>query len=250
MKQILIVGGAGGLGSALVKELLNQEYSVVVSGKTKAVDERVREFYRIDATAVDWPALFLTVEKETAAPIDALIFVAGTGVFGNTTLIPLQRARQAFELNFWACAKAARAAAEHWEAGSRAGKFVAVLSISARRAVPFEAYYSASKAATARFLECLEVEYAHRNIEFVCAFPGLLRTSFRQQADWYGLQPILPEGGADPQETARAVINLLKGKRRARVIGWRERSIDLADRLLPGLYDRVVLRRRVRTAQR
>jgi len=29
------------------------------------------------------------------------------------------------------------------------------------------------------------------------------------------------------------------------VIGWRERTIDLADRLFPGLYDRAVLRKRV-----
>jgi hypothetical protein len=33
---------------------------------------------------------------------------------------------------------------------------------------------------------------------------------------------------------------------RQRVIGWRERTIDLADRIAPGLYDRLVLRQRVR----
>ncbi len=246
MRQILVVGGGKGLGSALVKNLLDHEHKVVVLGRTEPADAlRIQKFYGIDATTVDWPSRYSAIEKETAAPIDAVVFVAGIAVFGNTNLIPLERARQVFELNFWACTTAARAAAEYWAKKGQAGKFVAILSIAARRAVPFEAYYSASKAATARFLECLQLEYAHKKIEFMCAFPGLLKTQFRHQAEWYGFEPSFADEGADVYKTAQAVVNLLNGKRKTRVIGWRERSIDLADRLFPGLYDRTVLRNRV-----
>jgi hypothetical protein len=63
--------------------------------------------------------------------------------------------------------------------------------------------------------------------------------------EWFGLKPSFADEGADVQETADVMINLLTGKRKTRVIGWRERSIDLADRLFPGLYDRLVLRNRV-----
>ena len=244
MKQILIVGGGGGLGTALVKTLLDQAYRLVVAGRTKPADERVQKFYAIDAGRVDWRSLYTTIEQDTAAPIDALIFVAGTGVFGKTAVIPLESARQTFELNFWACTTAARAAAEYWDDKNRAGKFLAILSIVARRAVPFEAYYSASKAAAARFLECLQLEYGHKNIEFMCAFPGLLKTPFRLQVEWHGLTPSFKDEGADVDKTARAVVKLLEGRRRARVIGWRERTIDLSDRILPGLYDWAVLRKR------
>src|SRR5439155_21656481 len=106
----------------------------------------------------------------------------------------------------------------------------------------------ASKAAAQRFLECLQLEYSRTGIAFISAFPGLLRTSFRAQSEWYGIQRTPNEGGADVRTTAEAVINLLRGRRKARVIGWRERSIDLADRLFPGLYDRTVLRTRVQKA--
>lgn len=246
MKQILIVGGGGGLGSALVRTLLDRDYRLVVTGRTKPADERVQKFYPIDARSADWRSLYMTAEQDTAAPIDAVIFVAGTGVFGKTVMVPLERARRTFELNFWGCTTAARAAAEYWDDKNRAGKFVAILSIAARRAVPFEAYYSASKAAATRFLECLQLEYGHKNIEFVCAFPGLLKTPFRRQTEWYGLEPAFADEGSDAYETARTVIKLLEGRRKTRVIGWRERSIDLADRILPGLYDRAVLRNRVK----
>jgi short-subunit dehydrogenase len=245
MKQILIVGGGGGLGGGLVKTLLDQRYKLVVTGRTNPADQRIEKFYPIDARSVDWRSLYVTIEKDTAAPMDAVVFVAGAAVFGKTVLVPLERARQSFELNFWACTTAARAAAEYWDAKNRAGRFVAILSIAARRAIPFEAYYSASKAAAARFLECLQLEYVHKNIEFMCAFPGLLKTPFRRLAEWYGLEPAFADEGADVGKTARAIIKLLEGRRRARIIGWRERSIDLADRVLPGLYDRAVLRNRV-----
>ena len=76
----------------------------------------------------------------------------------------------------------------------------------------------------------------------------MLNSPFRQQAEWYGLNPALDERGVDVRGTARAIGQLLMGRRKARVIGWRERTIDLADRLAPGLYEWAILRRRVARA--
>ena len=245
MKQILVVGGGTGLGGALVKNLVERERRVVVLGRTKPADElRIQKFYALDGPTVDWPSFYSQAEAETGALIDAVIFVAGRGVFGKTGLVPVDRARHVFELNFWACAASARAAAEYWASRGKPGKFVAILSLAAIRAVPMESYYAASKAAAARFLECLQLEYGHKGIEFKCAFPGLLRTGFRSAAEWYGLKAAFAEEGADVHTTAQAVVDLLESKHNAQVIGWRERAIVLADRLFPGLYDRAVLRGR------
>jgi len=246
MNQILVVGGGGGLGSALVQALLVSNRRVLVAGRTKPADQKVERFYPIDATNQDWGALYHQIVKDTGAAMDAVIFVAGSAVFGKTSLIPLERARQTVELNFWACSEAALAAAEHWAAKRNRGKFLAVLSISALRAVPFEAYYCAGKAAAARFIECLQLEYASQKLEFFCAFPGMLRTPFRRNAECYGFEPSFAYEGADVNKTAGAILNLLDGRRTASVLGWRERTIHLADRLFPGLYDAVVLRKRVR----
>lgn len=245
MKQIAIVGGSGGVGNALATHLVGCGHEVVIIGRSNARDARVKRFYRVDTVAAPWRSLYQAIEDDSGAPLDAVVFVSGTAVFGKTSLIPAERARGVFDLNFWACTNAAIAAAEHWAACRHAGKFLAVLSIAARRAVPFEAYYCASKAAAERFLACLDLEYGGRGIQFLSACPGLLRTGFREQADWYGIERNAHEGGTDVRTTARALAALLTGKRRVRVIGWRERSIDLADRLFPGLYDRAVLRGRV-----
>ncbi len=247
MRNVLVVGGAGGLGGALVAQLADRGLGVAVAGRNPARDPRVRCSETIDATTVDWSALYERTEAALGARLDAVAFVAGSAVYGRTALVPARQARDVFELNFWALSAAATAAAEHWAAGPEAhATFLGVLSLVARRAVPFEGHYAASKAAAARFLECLDLEYAGRGLRFVSAFPGTVRTSFRRSASWHGLAPPAVEDGADVGHTARALLALLEGRRGARVIGWRERSIDLADRLLPGLYDRAVLRRRVK----
>jgi short-subunit dehydrogenase len=218
--------------------------AVVVPSHSSCVINNIRSWPSAGQSLLTHP--FGTIEKETGAPIDAIIFVAGSAVFGRTLAIPLERARETLELNFWACTSAARAGAEYWCARNRSGKFIAILSIAARQAIPFEAYYSASKAATARFLECLQFEYDHRGIEFICAYPGALRTPFRSRSEWYGLIPRNCSQGMDVRKPAQAVLNLLAGRRKAEVIGWRERAIDLAGRLVRGLYNRAVLQRRAK----
>lgn len=244
MRHVLVVGGGGGLGGAIVGHLADEGLSVAVAGRSRCADVRVASRRVIDATAVDWRELLASVEAETGTGLDGIVFVAGTAVFGRTARVPVEHARRVFELNFWACAAAATAAAQHWLGGGRRGTFVAVLSIVARRAVPFEAHYAASKAAAARFLECLHLEHEGDGLRFVAVYPGMLRTPFRSASQWFGLAP--PGiAGAETASTARAIVGVLTGRRRSRVIGWRERTIDLADRVAPELYDRAVLRRRV-----
>jgi short-subunit dehydrogenase len=245
MKQVLVVGGSGRLGSALVGQLLDQRTQVVVAGRTRPDDSRVQHSYVIDANSVEWHSFYTAVEKDTGTPIDGAVFVAGTAAFGRTTWFSPETARSILELNFWACVTAAGKIADYWSESGRAGTFVAVLSVAGRRAVPFEAYYSASKAAAARFLECLDLEYASKGIRFLPAFPGALNTPFRERAQWYGMKPASADQTTDVRTAARAIEKLLTGNRRARVIGWRERVIDIADRVTPGLYDRAILRRRV-----
>lgn len=245
MRRILVVGGAANLGAAVVSRLASEGLDVVVAGRARSTDPRVRTSHVIDATTVDWRTFYEALEEEGGAPLDAIVFVAGAAVFGRTTRVPLERARRVLELNFWALSAAATAAAAHWTDHRRPATFVAVLSVVARRAVPFEAHYAASKAAAARFLECLQLEHAADGLRFVTAMPGMLKTPFRRAAEWFGLEPSDTDAGADVADTARAVVALLRGERRARVIGWRERTIDLADRVAPGLYDRAVLRRRM-----
>jgi short-subunit dehydrogenase len=246
-RHVVVVGASGGLGRAIVRELSRQGIRVTAAGR-RPPDEPVARFLPVDARSADWAADIGRAEAD-AVLVDGVVFVSGAAVFGRTAQIPSDLARETFELNFWACARAAVAAAEHWAATGRAGVFLALLSIAGRRAVPHEAYYGASKAAAARFLETLQLDYDPGQIRILAAYPGFVETGFRGRAPWFGAEPGASPAGTSPQAVARAVIDLLAGRRRSRVIGWRERAIDLSDRAFPGLYDGLVLRPRLRRAR-
>ncbi len=246
-RHALVISPHGGVGSAVARELRRRGARVSGAGRTPPVEGVVDDFHAVQLAGLDWTELF---EKVAAGgPLDAIVYATGTAAFGRTPAIPVEEARATFEVNFWPLAAAACAAAARWEREGTDGSFLAVLSISGRRAVPFEAYYGASKAAALRFLEALQLEVSP-SIRLVAACPGLLGTSFREQSRWFGLVPTESRYHSSPERTAEALCDLLDGSRRIRILGWRERAIDLADRILPGLYDRLVLRRRVsRTAR-
>lgn len=245
ISHAVVVGASSGVGGLLADALVDRGVVLSTIGRRPSRHAAAWHQATADLSTVDWTDAYGAAEGRASCPIDAVIYVAGDAVFGRTEAVPPLRARALFEANFWNPVAAATAAARLWVAPRR-GTFVSVSSISARRAVPFESYYCSSKGACARFLEALELEQLDGRLRFVSVYPGRLRTAFRTKADWYGLSADPAPGlGADPARVAESIIAVLDGGG-SRVIGARERAIDMADRISPRLYDRLVLRGRVR----
>lgn len=241
----LVVGAGGALGRAVVLALQAEGIAVSATGRSLAPGLAVARFEALDVRTADWQAL-LAGQAGSLPVVDLVVFVAGAAVFGPAAKTPEEGARDVFEVNFWAPGRAARAAASFWQERHVAGRFVAVLSIAGRRAVPGEAYYGASKAAAARFLEALDLETRPSGIRFLPVFPGRIRTPFRDSAPWFGPRPEEPAYAASAEDVARKVVDVLLGRRHRRVFGLREQLIDLADRVSPALYDSVLAGRRSR----
>jgi short-subunit dehydrogenase len=212
VSHVVVVGASSGIGGLVADALALRGVILSTIGRRPSRHRTAWHHASADLGAVDWANVYRAAERRASSPIDVA---------------------------------AALAAATLW-AAPRRGTFVSVSSISARRAVPFESYYCASKAACARFLDGLELEQPDGRLRFVSVYPGRLRTAFRAKADWYGLpaDPAFGVGG-DPARVAGSILSVLDGGS-SRIIGARERAIDLADRISPRLYDRLVLRARVR----
>jgi short-subunit dehydrogenase len=243
----IVVGANGGVGKLVAETLLASGISVSTVGRVQPVSTSWHYLCPNIAEA-DWTTIYAEAERRVALPIDAIAFVAGDATFGLTSSVPESRAREVFEVNFWAPARAATSAERLWKQ-PRQGTFVSVSSVSARRAVPFEAHYCSSKAALARFLEAMSLEHPDERLKFLSVYPGRLRTAFRSKADWHGLSPDpAPQEGSDPAVVAQAILAILADRIAWRVLGLRERAIDIVDRASPALYNRLVLRSRARTA--
>jgi len=250
VRHAVVVGASSGIGKLVAGALVGDGIALSAIGRSPPPDARIWHRRCGDLSTLDWPETYAQAEEHAGLSIDAVVYVAGDAVFGRASATPTERARRLFDANYWAPVGAAIAAERLWTEPKR-GTFVSVSSISARRAVPFEAHYCASKAAFAHFLDVLSLEQADARLRFVSVYPGRLRTAFRSKAEWYGVPPdSRPNDGRDPATVAAAVLGILAGQFRLRVLGVRERAIDLVDRVSPALYDSLILRRRVRSRLR
>jgi short-subunit dehydrogenase len=123
----------------------------------------------------------------------------------------------------------------------RAGQIVAITSLAAVRGIPFEASYSASKAALVSYLESLRPSLRRRGVRVTLAYPGFVQTPLLDALVREGMSP--PSGILDADTAARKILG-------AALRGWRTVSFPLGltalvslGRLLPGfLYDRIMTR--------
>lgn len=238
----IVVGGSSGIGAAIVTELARVGWSV------SALARRVGE-----APAARWIACDVSVQGSVDDAIArclslggtprAVVYCAGSPAMGRTLDVPEAARREAFEVNFWGLERIVRGV---YPAMTQAGggTIVAVSSIAALRAVPFESYYAASKAAAARWLGCFASEAALAGVRCRIVAPGYVPTGFLERGGWYGMAvPAGSGSGVTAEDVARTVCALVEGRRARTVLGWRETAITLADRLIPGAYDRLLDRR-------
>lgn len=240
----IVVGGSSGIGAATARTLEERGWDVTVLSRRPANGTRGRwiECDVAGDASVDG-AVGRAIDQ--AGPPRAVVYSAGLLVAGRTLAVPPERARDVFEVNFWGVQRVVRRVFPVM-AERREGTIMAVLSIAALRAIPFEADYAASKAACARWLECFALEAARDGVRVGYLAPGFVPTGFLERSGWHGMQPPKVSGSnVDAGDVGRAVVELVEGRRRRAVFGWRETAITVADRLLPGAYDRL-LRARIR----
>ena len=241
-RHAVVVGASSGIGAAIVTELARTGFSVSALGRRhgQAPAERWIPCDVSDQTSVDDAIARCLVEGETPS---AVVYAAGAPAMGRTLDVPEAARREAFEVNFWGLERVVRG---FYPAMARAGQgtIVAVSSIAALRPVPFESYYAASKAAAARWLGCFAPEAALAGVRVRIVAPGYIPTGFLERGGWYGMSvPAGSGSGVTAEDVARTVCAVALGRRARTVLGWRETTITLADRLLPGAYDRLLERR-------
>lgn len=241
-RHTLIIGGGSAIGQAVAKHLIQAGVAVSsLSRNPLPEDVTYRNTRTTDYASADWGALLR--ELGEPEPIDSILFAPGYAALGPVQTIPEKEARQTLEVNFWFLNAAARAAADYWTDKKMPGDFWGVLSLAALRAIPDEGYYCAAKAAAARLLECLDLENRKMSRRFRYFCPGKFESAFRERSPRF--QAAAETGGGSSLDfVSSKIATAILTRKGAKVIGWRENVIALADRLFPELYDRLVLDRR------
>lgn len=252
-KRILITGASSGIGRAIAEQAAAAGARVAVSARSadkldhlvKALAGRGAEALAVpgDVTSdADRRRIIQTIVDKFGG-LDVLINNAGVASFGHFADSTEEILRRIMEVNFFAPIELIRLAIPHLTKGTQPA-IVNVSSMCGRRALPAWPEYSASKYALCGMSEALRGEMARFDIDVLVVLPGLTKTDLRQNMlrdD--GRLKIDMNDGMPAAEVAAGVIRALQNNSAETVLGREARTILRLHKFLPGLLDRLVIRR-------
>ncbi len=185
-RAVLLTGAAGGVGTALTRELLAQGY-VVYAAARQVDDPRLIDHPRVrpvaldvtDPTSIDAAARAVTAAQGDRG-LYAVVNNAGVIVQGPLELASRADLQHQFDVNVIGPALVLGTFLPMLRAGG--GRVVNISAATARVAVPFMGPISASKAALESLSDALRVELAAWGIPVTVVEPGAMDTTIFAKA--------------------------------------------------------------------
>ena len=252
MKRVCILtGGSSGIGLAAA-ELLAQNgftvYELSRSGKGTA------EIHHITADVTDAAQVRAAVSEVLAAEgqIDLLVCNAGFGISGAVEFTDPADAYAQLNVNFFGALHCIQAVLPTMRA-QKAGHIVLVSSVAAPIAIPFQAFYSATKSATNSLMLSLRNELKPFGVQVCAVMPGDVKTGFtaaRKKSlageDVYGkaLERAVAvmehdeQNGMSPLLVAKAILRAAteQNPRALRTVGAQYKIFVVLAKLLPASW--------------
>ncbi len=258
-----ITGATSGIGRAIALELASNGCRVYGAGRRAMPDEPIAagfvRYIAMDVTDENSVKTALDSVISTEGRLDVLINCAGNGIAGAVEETDSTEAQFQFDVNFFGAARAARLALPIFRK-QRSGVILNISSVGADFALPFQSYYSASKAALNAWTDALRMEMRPFGVQVALVCPGDTKTGFTgARAYSAGTKSSAYKAalgkavyamkrdelnGDEPEAIAKAVVRLLKRKRLPHRIttGFGYKCIMLAKRLLPYALVEALLR--------
>jgi NAD(P)-dependent dehydrogenase (short-subunit alcohol dehydrogenase family) len=175
---VLVTGASSGVGACCAEFLAKNGYRVYGAARGPVTAPGVEPLTLDVANDASVTQAVETIIAR-AGRLDVLVNNAGFGIAGAIEDTSIEEAKAQFEVNFFGVLRMCRAVLPVMRQ-KRAGYIVNVGSIGGLIAIPFQAFYSASKFALEGFSEALRLEVAPFGIHVVLIEPGDHRTLFTQ----------------------------------------------------------------------
>ena len=165
----MVTGGTSGIGLAAVKALREKGCTVYALSRHGDIPCDVADEQSARA------AVEQVLEKE--GRIDILVNCAGFGISGAAELTPLEMAKRQLDVNLFGTANLVNAVipAMRRQGG---GRIVNTGSVAGFVPIPFQAWYSASKAAVQSYTMAMANELRPFGITLAAVLPGDTKTGF------------------------------------------------------------------------
>lgn len=175
-KVAIVTGGTSGIGRATALALRNAGYTVYELSRRA---EGVEGLHHIAADVTDEQAVDAAVAQVMAAEghIDVLVNNAGFGISGAVEFTETAEAKKLFDVNFFGMVNMNRAVVPLMRQAGR-GRIVNLSSVAAAVPIPFQTYYSATKAAVNAYTMALSNELRPFGVTVCAVMPGDIHTGF------------------------------------------------------------------------
>ncbi|VBB47024.1 Short-chain dehydrogenase/reductase SDR [uncultured Paludibacter sp.] len=261
-EAILLTGGSAGIGLATAKMLMDKGYRVY-SGSRRGGGEALKssisngEIIPIKLDVNDEKTLNDAIKKivEENGDLYAVISNAGNGIAGAVEDTSAEEAKYQLETNFFGAVKTIRACLPQFRK-QKSGKIIAVTSVAGIIPIPFQAFYSAAKAAYQIYMEALAMEVKPFEIQCCTILPGDTKTDFtasrkyteesqNENSPYYKQMKIAvgkmekdEQNGMSPDVIAKAIVNQIeRNKMKSRVIpGFQYKAICAISGWLPNSW--------------
>ena len=173
---ILVTGGSSGIGKATAEALRDAGCKVYEGSRRES---SINGIIHIPLDVTDETSVRSAVEQIVSAEgrLDVLINCAGSGISGAVEFTSADEAKKQMDINFFGTVNMTKAAiASMRENGG--GRIVNISSVAATFPIPFQAYYSASKAAINAWSLALANELKPFGISVTAIQPGDIKTGF------------------------------------------------------------------------
>ena len=172
----IVTGGSSGIGLAAARALRDQGLTVFILSRHPFAEKGLHHLCCDVADERQCAEAFASVLHK-AGDVDILVNCAGFGISGAVEFTELAEAKKQMEVNFFGCVNMTKAALSYLrERGN--GHIVNISSVAAPAAIPFQAYYSASKAAINAWSAALANELRPYGVTVTAVQPGDIKTGF------------------------------------------------------------------------
>ena len=177
-KTALVTGGSSGIGRCTASALSQSGYTVYEFSRR---DIPIKGVKHMSVDVTNEASVQAAVEQilRERGSIDILVNCAGFGISGAVEFTELKQAKAQFDVNFFGTVNVSRAVLPSMRR-HRGGHIVNISSVAAVAHIPFQAFYSASKAAVSSYSCALDNEVSPYGVRVTAVELGDIHTGFTQ----------------------------------------------------------------------